>query len=68
LLSFTVQSPRPPKSLSRVPNQPSSMTNSSMPRGAAAAAMLTSFSASKPNSVASQLLMSTGRRFPSRGS
>ncbi len=44
------------------------MTNISMPSSAASLAISTSWSALKWNSVTSQLLMSTGRRAPWRGS
>ena len=57
----TTQSPSDVVSPSRWPNQPSSSTNSSIPRSRADRAIATSRSASKSKYVASQLLSRTGR-------
>ena len=57
----TTQSPSEVVSSSRAPNQPSSRTNSSIPRSRATVAMSTSFCSSKSKYVPSQLLIRTGR-------
>ena len=62
LAALGVQSPRPSRSLLRAPNQPSSSTIISTPSAAACFAKRMSLSESKSNSIASQLLISTGRR------
>jgi hypothetical protein len=60
-LLSTNQSPSEERSLSRRPNHPSSKTNNSIPKSAAAPAILSSLGASKSKYVASQLLTRIGR-------
>ena len=62
LASLAVQSPRPSLSLLRLPNQPSSSTIISMPSAADSRAKSSSFSDVKLKVMASQLLITTGRR------
>ena len=59
--SLTTQSPREQLSLLRLPNQPSSSTNSSAPISAPFRAMARSLSVLKLKYVPSQLFTSTGR-------